>query len=88
MQNQVFEKRGLKIRKALFSFPPTCHPAVSQFPEITVVMDCYDGGSIHVAHQKHSRALTPGPTKHTDTSLTCPLIRIEQRKSFRAKNHP
>ena len=32
-------------------------------PEVTVVMDCYDGGSIHVAHQKHSRALTPGPNK-------------------------
>jgi hypothetical protein len=32
-------------------------------PNVSVVVECYDGGGIYTAHQKHSRALTPGHGK-------------------------
>ena len=31
-------------------------------PNIVAVLECYDGGGVHQAHQRHSRALTPDRT--------------------------
>ena len=60
----VIQRAKKENKDGVFFFSSNMASRSFSLPEITLVLDCYDGGSIFVAHQKHSRALTPGVGKN------------------------
>ncbi len=58
----VAAEGGLKKKRGVIVFSIDMGSRSFSVPNVVAVLECYDGGGIHQAHQRHSRALTPDRT--------------------------